>query len=233
MKTVLIDLDGTLLHMDQEGFIKTYFGSVAKKFSKNYDSERVMAGLTLGTKAMVANDGTLSNADVFWKVFERESGYEKDEVYGMFEDFYANEFDACKASTSPSVYSKMLVEALTKKGYQVKVATNPMFPKIATNKRIKWAGLDSSMFKEITTYEDYHYCKPNINYYKEIIEKFNLNPEECYMIGNDVDEDLVARKIGLKVCLVNDNLINRNNSDIDAVFVGSLKELVEAIEKEA
>ena len=54
MKTVLFDLDGTLLHMDIDEFVKAYFKLLGKTFGqKGYDVERVMKGLGAGLEAMI------------------------------------------------------------------------------------------------------------------------------------------------------------------------------------
>ena len=44
--------------------------------------------------------------------------------------------------------------------------------------RIRWAGIDAEDFEVITTYETYHYCKPNPKYFQEVMEEFGLNPKE-------------------------------------------------------
>ena len=75
--------------------------------------------------------------------------------------------------------------------------------------RIKWAGLDAEDFELITTYEDNCYCKPNVDYYRTILEQFHLRPEECLMVGNDVEEDLAIRKLGVKTFLVTDTKENK------------------------
>ena len=43
------------------------------------------------------------------------------------------------------------------------------------------------------------------------------------MIGNDIDEDLAAKEIGLEAIVVTDNLINRSNKDIEAKWQELLK----------
>jgi len=135
MKTILIDLDGTLLHMDQDKFIKTYFGEVAKKFSKDFDSELILQGLIAGTKAMYKNDGTLTNEDIFWKVFKEITNYSKEDTIDLFEDFYLNEFENARVATSYTPYAKKLIDVLKDKGYEIIVATNPLFPKNCNTKK--------------------------------------------------------------------------------------------------
>ena len=96
-------------------------------------------------------------------------------------------------------------------GYDVALATNPIFPSIATRKRISWTGLSYDDFSLVTTYENSSYCKPNLKYYEEILNKLGYKPEECLMVGNDVVEDMIAKKLGMKVFLLPNCLINKNN----------------------
>ena len=62
--------------------------------------------------------------------------------------------------------------------------------------------LEPEDFEIFTTYENYHFCKPNLNYYKEVVEKLGVKPEECLMVGNDVGEDMVTEELGMKVFLM-------------------------------
>ena len=64
-----------------------------------------------------------------------------------------------------------MARKLSKEGYNLILATNPIFPRIATLNRIKWAGLDPDDFIYISTYENSHYSKPNIKYYEEIMKQ--------------------------------------------------------------
>ena len=75
IKTVLFDLDGTLLPMDQDEFIKAYMGRLAKYMMPyGYDPEKLVKGLWMGTGAMVKNDGSVNNFSRFWEVFEKIFG---------------------------------------------------------------------------------------------------------------------------------------------------------------
>ena len=126
---------------------------------------------------------------------------------------------------SPSAYAPELIRTLKNAGKKLYLATNPIFPRCATENRMKWAGLHTEDFEEITTYESYHYSKPNVLYFKELIDRFRLNPEECLMIGNDAEEDMSIRELGVKVCLVTDCLENKKNLPLTADYKTTLKEL--------
>ena len=110
------------------------------------------------------------------------------------------------------------------------LATNPIFPAAATESRIEWAGLDKNDFLLYTTYENSHYCKPNPKYYEEILERLHMNAEECLMVGNDVNEDMVAETLGMKVFLLTDCLLNKDNKDISAYPHGGFPELLSFVE---
>lgn len=49
---------------------------------------------------------------------------------------------------------------LKRRGFGVALATNPIFPSVATESRIRWAGLEPEEFALYTTYENTAYCKP-------------------------------------------------------------------------
>ena len=74
------------------------------------------------------------------------------------------------------------------------------------------AGLDADDFGLITTYEDYSCCKPNIEYFRTVLDELSLDPAECLMVGNDVEEDLVVRDLGVKTYLVTDTMEKRCSS---------------------
>ena len=110
------------------------------------------------------------------------------------------------------------------------LATNPLFPNIATENRIKWAGLSPDDFLLYTTYDNSCRSKPNPQYYTEITEKLGLDPKECLMVGNDVGEDMVAEDLGMKVFLLTDCLINKTDKDILNYHNGGFDELLQFID---
>ena len=118
------------------------------------------------------------------------------------------------------------VKTAKQKGIEVYLATNPVFPRIATLNRIKWAGLDAEDFKVITTYEDNRFCKPNPEYFRSILETYELDPQECVMVGNDVAEDLSIRTLGVRTFLLTDTMENRDNLAIHSEYAGSMEELL-------
>ena len=221
--TVLFDLDGTLLPMDQDIFTAEYFKLLCKKMSSyGYEPEKLTKAVRQGMNAMVQNNGNASNETVFWNCFSNIFGQKVFDDKKYFDEFYLNEFQEAKKFCCYTADAEKTVRAVKEAGLRTVLATNPIFPKTATESRIRWAGLEPCDFEIYTTYENISYCKPNINYYKEILNKLGLKPQECVMVGNDVSEDMPAREIGMNVFLVTDCLINKNNDDINKYPHGSL-----------
>lgn len=230
MKHVLFDLDGTLLPMDQDVFVGYYFPLLAKRLKPyGFDQDTVIQAVWTGVKAMVINDGSISNEEAFWNCFEQLVKIERQELEPLILDFYANEFNEAIRSTDPSPLSAKIVQAFKERGDKVYLATNPIFPRCATMNRIRWAGLNAEDFELITTYENCRYSKPNVLYYQDILEEFHLEPEDCLMIGNDAEEDLAIRKLGVKTYLVTDCLENKKGLPLESEYKGSLEELYEYV----
>ncbi len=227
MKVVLFDLDGTLLPMDQDTFIKAYLGGIAKKLAPHgYDPDSLVKAVYAGMKAMTGNDGSCTNEVAFWNAFTGILGEHVKEDMPIFDDFYRNEFQEVKNICGFLPEAAQTVRKLKEMGYRVALATTPMFPSIATESRIRWAGLEPEDFEIFTTYENYHFCKPNLNYYREVVEKLGVKPEECLMVGNDVGEDMVTEELGMKVFLMPADLINKVGKDISKYPQGNFEDLL-------
>ena len=232
IKAILFDLDGTLLPMDMDAFVKAYFSLLAKKLSPlGYNAEKLISTIWAGTKAMVSNSGEKTNEEAFWDCFCSVFGKEALKDEPIFDEYYRTDFNEVKEVCGYNENANRTVKFLTEKGIRLVLATNPIFPKIATENRAKWAGLDINDFEFYTTYENSFHCKPNLEYYKDILAKLNLSAEECLMVGNDVSEDLIAEELGMKVFLINDCIINKDNKDISQYNKGSFSELLDYIKK--
>ena len=224
--TVLFDLDGTLLPMDQDVFVKDYFGRIAAKVAPaGYDPKEMIDTIWRGTAAMVKNDGSKTNEEAFWDYALSVYGEKILQDKCLFDEFYETEFDKIKAVCGYDPAAAEIVRNLKEKGFRVALATNPIFPARATQWRIQWAGLRAEDFELYTTYENSTHSKPNPDYYRDVLAQLNVQPEECLMVGNDVSEDMIARKLGMQVFLLTDCMINKANADISGYPHGGFEEL--------
>ena len=221
IKAILFDLDGTLLPMDQNEFVKGYFGGICDWIAPyGYEPKAIVNGIWTATKAMIENDGSRLNEEVFWENFSKVLGEEILQYKSAFDEFYIEEFKKVKAFCGYNPMAREIIDLVKEKGFKVICATNPIFPKMATMHRMNFAGLSSEDFDYFTYYENSSFCKPNIEYYKQVLSVFGLKPEECIMVGNDVTEDGVAQKLGIKVFILTDCLINEKNIDINSFSNG-------------
>lgn len=233
VKYVFFDLDGTLLPMDHQLFSKEYFSLITKKFVPfGYDPKSLASSIQNSIAAMVANQGDSSNETVCWKALVKGLGEGILGHKSIFDEFYQDNFDLLKDTCGYDQRAAKAVKYLRSIGIKLVLATNPLFPSIATQKRIEWAGLSADDFEYITVYENSHFSKPNPRYYKEIIETLHLNSNEVIMVGNDVEEDMVASTLGMRTFLVTDHVINRNNIDVSIYPSGSLDDLLDYINSE-
>ena len=231
IRCVLFDLDGTLLPMDQNVFLKAYFGGLAKKLAPlGYDGEELFRAIWKGTGAMIKNDGSVKNEVRFWEVMHGIYGDRIDSAIPYFEDFYAHEFAQVQSVCGFNPRAAETVRELKRQGYMVALATQPAFPSVATESRIRWAGLDPSEFEMFTAYENSRFCKPNVEYYRDVARAIGAKPEECLMVGNDISDDMPAAEIGMKVFLLTDCLIAKEGESPDNYPHGGFDELMAYID---
>ncbi len=231
LSTVLFDLDGTLLPMDQDEFTGGYFQLLAAKMAAyGYNPKQLVKDVWAGTEAMIKNNGSQSNEAAFWQVFSGIYGEKAQRDQALFEEFYVNEFQNAKVYCRPTPKASETVDWCREKGLRLVLATNPLFPAVATESRIRWAGLAPQDFILYTTYENARFCKPNPDYYRDILASLGLAPQECLMVGNDVIEDMTAQDLGMRVFLLTDCLINKRNADITAYPHGEFEALIQYID---
>lgn len=228
---ILFDMDGTLLPMDNYAFTKGYLGMLAKAVAPlGYTAETLVPAMWKGVGAMVKNDGTRTNADAFWDAFASLLG---DKVYAdipQFDAFYRGDFTKAICFTQPRADAKEAVALAHKMADKVILATNPLFPAVAQQERMRWAGLSMEDFDLVTDYENSHFCKPNPQYYLEIAERCGFDPKNALMIGNNAEEDASASMAaGLRAYLITDCLICEG--EMPDCPTGTFKEMLEWLRK--
>ncbi|MGM0419949.1 MAG: HAD family hydrolase [Bacillota bacterium] len=206
-ENVLLDLDGTLLPLDIDEFLQDYFAAVQHHFSDLIEQKKFMQALLQATEIMLKNDGSATNKEAFAReFFSCLPELDEDETFARFEDFYRNEFPALGANIRLDDEVITAVERLSEQKKNLVLATNPLFPEEAIEARLEWIGISPESFDLITTYSNMHYSKPKLEYYKQILDRLEIKAENTIMVGNDVNEDLVAGKLGITTILLTDYL---------------------------
>lgn len=232
LNTILFDLDGTLAPFAQDEFVHAYFKALVKRLVPlGYDGEKLVAALWKGVDAMVANDGSQTNRQRFWDVFTRELGIQALALESVLDDFYAREFDAVRSVLKEEADRGPLIRSLREKGYTLVLATNPVFPAVAVETRLRWIGLTAADFDWVTTYEDNRRSKPNPGYYQDILTRIGRRGEECLMIGNHPVDDMAALEAGMSVYLVTDCIENSGGTPVEHYPHGSFQTVQASLEK--
>lgn len=227
MKTILFDLDGTLLPLDLNTFIQQYFGLLVKRFAnERYDGPTLVNAVWGSTKSMIENNGERTNYELFWETFSSLLKEDMELQLDEFKEFYENDFYEIKRYIPEGYTIKPLLDELKELGYTSVLATNPIFPKEASIARLDWIGASFDDFLHVTTMENSCYSKPNINYYKSLFTTLNLDPKDCLMVGNNAYEDACVEELGCKVFLVTEYLENEHNVDISKYPQGTLNDLL-------
>ena len=210
LKAVLFDLDGTLLPMDMETFVGGYLKLLAKKMAPyGYEPEALTGAIWAGTEDMLRNHGHGTNYEVFWRRFKEFYPDVSSRDEELFDEFYANEFSAARDFCGFAPQARETLDLCHSLGLRTALATNPLFPAVATYNRLGWAGLRPEDFEVITTYEDQDYVKPSREYYLGVLGKMGLEPGDCLMVGNDTGEDSPAEQVGMTLFLLTPCMIDR------------------------
>ncbi len=207
ISALLIDLDDTLLVNDMKRFLPVYLDRLGEYLSNLAPADQIVSLVMAGSLAMIENsDPTRTLQQVFADHFFPHLDVEEKDLVPEINRFYAEVFPSLQALTARREEARQLVEAALKKGIEVVIATSPLFPLPAIEHRLAWAGVPLNVYPYalVTSYENFHFAKPRLEYYAEILARLGLPPHQAAMIGNDPTDDLTpAQSLGLAVFDVN------------------------------
>lgn len=235
--TVLFDLDDTLLKNDINLFLPAYLQALGRHLAGFVDPNQMIRQLLSSTDQMVQNnDPRITLERTFDANFYPAIGKTKEEMLNSLEDFYERVFPTLKTITSQMPGASQLVNELSARGHTLVIATNPLFPRRAMEHRIDWSGVipDSNPFALVTSYEDFHFSKPNPAYYAEILAQLGWPEQPVVVIGNSLTDDLLPASIlGIPGFWVNDttdplpenlhNLSSKGSLEDAATWIGTIE----------
>lgn len=199
--TLLLDLDDTLLQNDIDVFLPHYLKALSVHLSDRFDGDELVRKLLAATRQMVYNTNPRFTAEeAFDRSFYPALNTTKEDLSAALLGFYSQVFPTLQWLTQPKPAAQDLVKAAFDRGYQVVIATNPLFPTTAIHQRLEWAGLSPRdyPFALITTYETMHFTKPSIAYYAEILGQLGWPDQPAVMVGNSLSDDIQpAAALGL------------------------------------
>lgn len=193
--TLLIDLDDTLLSNSMDTFIPAYLGALGMHLAPYADTRQIAPIMMSATENMFRNnrpDRTLKEA--FDPDFYAVLGITENQVREPINHFYREIFPTLSSITEPRPEAEQLIKTANQRGWQVAIATNPLFPLAAILHRLAWAGIpvEKYPFAIVPSYETFHYAKPNPAYFAELLGRFGWPRGPMVMIGNDPAHDIQA-----------------------------------------
>lgn len=231
IKNLLFDLDGTLLSHDIKFFMSKYAMAMALRFSGKIPIVQFGHVMLNAGKAMMKPENPPRTIkEKFLGDFLPQAGMDPEQALSILDDFYRKDFPQLKRYTKTNPLAREIVKESVQKGFNLAMATNPVFPECAIMERMKWAAVADFPYKLITHYENMHFCKPDPNYYKEILCLLNTTPDECLMIGNDNVIDLAASEVGISTYLVTDFLDYHGPGGYKPDYEGTLMDLLHFIQ---
>jgi len=225
---LLFDLDGTLLHFDMQQFTGRYLEMIGDHFPEVRPAQRIPALILQGTNLMLQNQDSRLNVDVFLDFFSGQVNLAREVVWDRFIKFYQSDFKSLVELTRPDAQARSLLEKAIDRGYRLVLATQPVFPLLAVRQRLTWAKIDDIPFDLITHIENMHACKPSPLYFKEIMTLLRAVPEQCLMIGNELQTDMASRQVGIKSFLLSDSGEYIRRKEVD--YSGKIKDLARLLD---
>jgi FMN phosphatase YigB (HAD superfamily) len=227
IQAVLFDLDGTLIDVDMHCFVPSYLLRLTEQMSDQVNPAQATRTLHHAVAAMFANtDADKTLETILLEVLQAELALSPGAYAASLERFYCNGLDSLRHLVKGHPLSPRLVEASLQRGWQVVLATNPIFPRALIDARIAWGALDGDAFHHVTAYETAHFCKPNPGFFEEILAWLQIPASACLMIGNDTLHDLAACQVGMQTCLLTPWSIHRPDAHFKADWQGRHEELL-------
>lgn len=223
IRGVLFDLDGTLLDLDLDAFLRRYFAALSEVASRHFPGIDMLPAILAATGAMQSQHPGRTNREVFDADVLERTGIDLEASWEVFGDFYRDTFPALGNGYGPAAGGREAVEAARSLGLHVAVATQPIFPRAAIEHRLAWAGLAGVEFDAVTTYEVMQACKPLGAYFRQTAAMIGCDPAECLMVGDDRSLDLPAADVGMRTFYVGDS------AAAPADFRGTLTELPDVL----
>jgi FMN phosphatase YigB (HAD superfamily) len=225
--TLLLDLDDTLLNTNLQAFIPAYFHSLSKELTPHAAPDIMLRALLKGTHSMnESDDFSRTLQDVFEAEFYPQLNVSRGEIEPAIERFYDNVFPNLGGLTTQVLDAKTFVDWAIAKGYRVAIATDPLFPRMATYHRLRWAGFDPTQFELVSSFENFHFTKTHPAYYAEVLGRMGWPEGPILMVGNDLERDIIpSKKLGLAAFHV--DVESAPGLEKDAQPRGTLSDLIQ------
>lgn len=230
--TIFFDLDGTLLYMDQDRHVEAFFNLLYENAcdkTREYILDKKTMNKSFGFM-MSEDHKDMTNSEALLYSLYKHTNLSKGVWDEYFERLYDKHYERLKCTIEKVKTTNEVLSTAVNKGYDLILATNPVFHSSGTLDRLKWADIDPGCFSYISYVDEMHYCKPSLKYYQEVLDRVNKSADRCYMVGNSVSEDMSAVELGFSGYLVTDCLLG-NLEEAPECEIGTYLDLLEWVEK--
>ncbi len=229
IKAILLDLDDTLLSnpLNRVGHSFDAWNTFFARITGQPDAGRGLAAAMAGVSSSV--DPAQSNIEVFLDIVTRRWGVDRETAMIYFQAFYDEVYAQMRQHVQPREAAPMLLDWLRQAGYQIVIATNPLFSAEATSWRLGWGELptDLTAYTLVTHIENFHFAKPTPHYYEEILGRLGIANNEALMVGDDWVNDITpAQRAGLNTFWIRPDGTPRESEDIIPDGEGTLNDFV-------
>lgn len=210
IEAVWFDLDGTLIEVDMERFIPAYLRRLADRLAPYAEPLRALHTLRTATLAMLGETGGEGSLeDLLRSRLASQLQLPWEGYREALAAFCREDLSELQPLVRPHPLARALVESCLARGWQVVLATNPIFPREVVEARLAWGELADLPFAPITSYETSRHCKPHPGFFHDLLTQLDLPPRACLMVGNDSCHDLAAGRVGMPTCLLTTWRIDR------------------------
>lgn len=201
VRHLLVDLDGTLVGYREVGvswnFVKGALGEL-----RRYGGWRKAASTLLALQKELKRKGQARMNDVrAVELFAKRMGMDPTEARRILREGLFVIFPRLEKHFFPIPGAREFL-AWAHGRYPLILATNPVWPPEIVDLRVRWAGIDPSMFRFMTHVRTMRACKPEPEYYEAILRQQGLPASDCLLVGNELKMDLPATRIGIRVFIV-------------------------------
>ena len=210
--TLLIDLDDTLLINPTATFLPPFMRGMLKTLAPLGTQNAVGQAFLSASKIMLANvDPLVTLGEAFLQHFSKETGVAPDQLEVLTRSFYSGSYRSLREHVSPMPGAVEFVGWALADGWDIAIATNPLYPLEGIQQRLEWAGFDPEYqheFRWITSLERSHFAKPHPAYYCEILAHLGWPEGPVVMVGNDPELDAApTAQLGLANFLYNPDVV--------------------------
>lgn len=173
-RTVLWDLDGTLIGLRQRTFATLMPAGAAWVFRDLMPPHRFLPMLRHTLRDVRANDTDHTNTELMLRLLAERVGTGRDVAAARLARLSEVEFVRLRACFPPLSEAVTAVNRLASAGARQVVATNPLWPRSTVETRIRWGGHDLASFAFVTSGETMRRAKPRLDFYRELLDRLGV-----------------------------------------------------------